>query len=530
MILLNSTAFKRRYDSDAQTYFAALSAASSSINDNNKSAVNVLISGLKLDGIWPLIKELYLYAGPSNLNGALVKAKGTGIRTNTGFLSTDFSETLGLQGGGTKYINNNFSTSSLSNTSNSIFVYSSSGFQNSGDITLTGAWSGGGLGTSLFILDAYSTYVSARAFRSGTYTSGQFPVINTGLITSGSILGTRTSANLSKIYQNGLESNSNTTTVNPSFSNNNIFSFTLNQGGTPSINCSTDRRQVEAIGDGLTDNQALLLHNRVATYVASLWSYDSDAQTYFSALTAAGSSISENNKIAVNSLFLGLKSDGIWSLIKELYLYAGPNTLNGALVKARGSGTRVNNGFVSGDFSPTLGLQGNGAKYIRNGFMANSLPSLSHSIFVYSSSGLAVSGNEGLSGAIGQGPSTLILEAFRSNDSPGRRFESGSYTNGQYANSSIGLTTSGSILGSRISSTSSTLYQNGLILAFSSTNITPALDATTMQSFGFLFNGNSNLISSDRRQVEAFAEGLNDTQASQLHNRVAVYVSNIQAY
>ena len=100
---------------------------------------------------------------------------------------------------------------------------------------------------------------------------------------------------------------------------------------------------------------------------------DSDASAYFSAVEAAGSTIGVTARKAVNNFIIGLKADGLWSLIHELYLYAGPDTLAGALVKVKGSGTRVNNGFVSGDFSPTLGLQGDGtSKYIANNFLASS--------------------------------------------------------------------------------------------------------------------------------------------------------------
>ena len=36
--------------------------------------------------------------------------------------------------------------------------------------------------------------------------------------------------------------------------------------------------------------------------------YDTDAQTWFNAVVAAGDSISDNNKLAVSNLFVGMKA------------------------------------------------------------------------------------------------------------------------------------------------------------------------------------------------------------------------------
>ena len=259
--------------------------------------------------------------------------------------------------------------------------------------------------------------------------------------------------------------------------------------------------------------------------------YDADAASYFAAVEAV-SSIGATAKNAVNSYIIGLKAASLWTLIHQLYLYAGPNTLDGALVKARGAGTRVNNGFVSGDFSPSLGLQGNGtSKYITNGFLQNSFAAASHSIFVYSSSGLAVSSGGGivLSGSYGLNqPSLLNLEAYF-NYYAGRGFRSGSYTIGNFPVISTGLITSGSVMGSRTSLSLAKIYQNGASPVSSTATVGISFANIDVSSFAQGPSSTVSNFSGDRRQVEAFAQGLNDTQAQQLHDLTTTYLNALNA-
>lgn len=92
--------------------------------------------------------------------------------------------------------------------------------------------------------------------------------------------------------------------------------------------------------------------------------FDADAAAYFAAIASAGSSISAANKTAVNDFVVGCKADGIWTAIKACCLLAGPDDLTGALVPLVGTAP-TNFNFVSGDYSRTTGLQGDGStKYL----------------------------------------------------------------------------------------------------------------------------------------------------------------------
>jgi len=91
---------------------------------------------------------------------------------------------------------------------------------------------------------------------------------------------------------------------------------------------------------------------------------DPDAADYFARIVAAGSTISEPNKAAVNAFVAGCKADGIWAAIKASCLLAGPDDLTGALVPLVGAAP-TNFNFVAGDYNRVTGLVGNGSsKYL----------------------------------------------------------------------------------------------------------------------------------------------------------------------
>jgi hypothetical protein len=102
--------------------------------------------------------------------------------------------------------------------------------------------------------------------------------------------------------------------------------------------------------------------------------YDLDASDYFARVEAAGSKISEYNKVAVNDFIKGCKADGIWNAIKACCLLAGPDTLAGALVPLVGPAP-TNFNFVEGDYNRVTGLKGNGStKYLNSNRNNNADP------------------------------------------------------------------------------------------------------------------------------------------------------------
>jgi hypothetical protein len=147
---------------------------------------------------------------------------------------------------------------------------------------------------------------------------------------------------------------------------------------------------------------------RVMLGNAEVWSaVDPDAADYFARIVSAGSSISVANKAAVDAFVRGCKTDGIWTAIKASCLLAGPDNLTGALVPLVGAAP-TNNGFVSGDYSRTTGLIGNGtSKYLNSNRNNNADPQNDFSAGIYVASA-AISVSLGLgAGAAASGASTI---------------------------------------------------------------------------------------------------------------------------
>lgn len=97
------------------------------------------------------------------------------------------------------------------------------------------------------------------------------------------------------------------------------------------------------------------------------YAYDADAEAYIASVEAAdGDRLEWGVRQAISEFVLGCKTDNIWSAIKASCVLCGARTLSGALTPLVGSAP-TNNNFVSGDYSRTLGLLGNGStKYLNS--------------------------------------------------------------------------------------------------------------------------------------------------------------------
>ena len=123
-----------------------------------------------------------------------------------------------------------------------------------------------------------------------------------------------------------------------------------------------------------------------STEVFSYAAYDPDAQAWFDAIVAAGSTISDNNKAAVSAFVAGCKADGVWTPIKSCCLLCAADSLPGALVPLVGTApTNVN--FAPTDYSRTIGLLGDGVtKYLVSNRAQNADPQNSKHLAAWVSS------------------------------------------------------------------------------------------------------------------------------------------------
>jgi hypothetical protein len=261
--------------------------------------------------------------------------------------------------------------------------------------------------------------------------------------------------------------------------------------------------------------------------------YDTDAQTYITAVEAAdGQALETATKDAINTLVLALKAGNIWTNAAQLILPCGPRSLAAAAGLALKGTNPTNNGFTSGDYNRKTGLgaASNTSKWLNSNIASNAFSSTSHAIAAYGNF-TANSGDVAICGAFSDSPflnsSLLILDEWTGLG--GRAFRSGTSGGGQFPFSTSTAAAS-CVIGARTSTTSATLYVDGAATT-NTASVSPSFTSTQVAWFGI--RGNSGSIggfSSSSIQVGAlYSTGLNATQAAAFRSAAAAYVSAIAA-
>jgi hypothetical protein len=138
--------------------------------------------------------------------------------------------------------------------------------------------------------------------------------------------------------------------------------------------------EIDSLRLGTADVSRVMLGN------SEVWSaVDPDAADYFARIVAAGSSISVDNKAAVDAFVRGCKTDGIWTAIKASCLLAGPDDLTGALVPLVGAAPTT----ALTSYNRLLGITGSG--FITANRLATTDPAANAHVSVWST--LLGSGN-----------------------------------------------------------------------------------------------------------------------------------------
>lgn len=182
--------------------------------------------------------------------------------------------------------------------------------------------------------------------------------------------------------------------------------------------------------------------------------YDADAQAYFNANTVITSTADKN---AINSFYLGLKSDGIYSNIKAMYLpiWGSASASKFNLINPADTNAAFRLTFASGWTYSTSGIRSNGATYANTFFnMSTQITSVNNwSVGFYS--------NLWGSGGVDFGADTGANNFYLTTKSPGIF---GANTARMQFNDALNFTDTtgiGFYLGSRISSTNGKIYKNG---------------------------------------------------------------------
>jgi hypothetical protein len=254
---------------------------------------------------------------------------------------------------------------------------------------------------------------------------------------------------------------------------------------------------------------------------------DADAAAYITAVeTADTQALEERTKIAIDNFVLGCKEDGIWTAIKASCILAGARTLTGALVPLVGTAPTRQGTEGDWNYDRKTGLAGNGTNnYLNSGFLATGISASSNHLLVNGSSFPSSAGAfRGSIGAFASADVRLNMDLCTSGN--GRQYRGPTNT---AATLSSGLTTSGSVSGSRLSTTLSTLYQNGAAVA---TNTNSAV--ATMPGFNFFvyalnLTGSPADLTSARFNFYGIGDGLTNTQMTAYHARVTDLINAFAA-
>lgn len=189
---------------------------------------------------------------------------------------------------------------------------------------------------------------------------------------------------------------------------------------------------------------------------------DADALAWRARVNAAGGSVSQATYSAVVKFSRSCKAAGIWDKLNRVNLFCG-DQLTAALVPLKvgaGNATDTNVNFVSGDYTESAGLTGNGSsKYLATG-VSDAVFGLTAHVAAY----LRVVPSQVLAGIIGSN-ATLLQ---RTTD-PRTATRIGSASQEASIN---GAATPAFLVGSRTSSTAIALYRNGTVLATNSNAVT----------------------------------------------------------
>lgn len=256
---------------EAIDWATRVSANGGVISTTTIRAVSNFCAAVDTAGIRSAMYRVNMFCG-GNLSGCLVPlyrgpvfggtSYGNPTDTANNFVSADFVETgsgAGLKGNGTnKFLNTGLASNVLPSGASNHLSASGTGLATSGDKISLGSFTNAAL-SGLFTLDEFSAGYSGgvRAFRSGTYTAGQFPQVTAPGSVESHIIGSRTSATSCVLYRGGSSAASNATSLTIIGNAYPIYVFTLNTtNNAVTSGCSAGTYRMYSIGTGLDASQA----------------------------------------------------------------------------------------------------------------------------------------------------------------------------------------------------------------------------------------------------------------------------------
>lgn len=240
--------------------------------------------------------------------------------------------------------------------------------------------------------------------------------------------------------------------------------------------------------------------------VAGGVTYDADALAYFTANTAITSDADKN---AINTFYLGLKSDGIYTKIYQmgLYIWSSATANKWNMVNPLDTDAAYRLNFSTGWTHASTGMTPNGTSAYANTFLLGNTFSSEVHLSFYSGT-LTVGGAFEMGCA--NGSSTL-------SNRPAVNCGLGGLTTVNFTTTTDAR---GFWIGSKRSNTDREVYRNGVSQNTVATNITTAFPTLNIWMGGLNNNNSLSFPSAKQIRFSSIGLGLTDTDASNLSSRV----------
>lgn len=228
--------------------------------------------------------------------------------------------------------------------------------------------------------------------------------------------------------------------------------------------------------------------------------------------------ITQASLIAIDSFVRECQTAGIWEKFIEVGPFAGLN-LNAAMVKlvyqpAAGS-VLTNSSFIASDYAETganAGLNGDGTKFLNTNVLSSSLPDNGHLSF-YLRDDISSGGNKALIGAL-TGTDHCWMGALNPAAAVDLRYGA------LVIASNAGTLSRGFYTGVRESSTSLSLYRDGVLLTNTSLAAGTNKPAFAMYLWAFNSSGSSSARITGHGSFYSMGHSLNATEAAALRAAV----------
>lgn len=247
--------------------------------------------------------------------------------------------------------------------------------------------------------------------------------------------------------------------------------------------------------------------------------FDSDALAYFSRVNAAGGTLSNTEKTAVNTLTLSMKADGIWNSMVAIYPMVGASAAACAQnLKSSGFTGTFSAGWT---FSSTGVLPNGTSAYMDTSLnAAGNLTNNNWHLSYYSRTNNSVSNDFdfGAGDASGAYSSSLLLR--RTSNVSG--FDSGNGSGTQRISTTITDST-GFFIGKITSSSDRKYLKNNSIIASSIAPVGNILGSLNLYLAAYNQAGTAAFFGSKECAFSSIGAGLNDTEAGNLYTAVQAF-------